>query len=209
MRRPRPEDLQNNAHAEWMTGPREQPVPVKATSMAQALRNGQLKCLSEPVIVSKDLESPRVTRTHKGNDRDHVGLANGTAAPEEHLPRYFAKSGYAGENPSNTKKQGSGKGNWGREGVSELEDYDFNTSKPRRRTNSSTHAAGHSGLKTKFEAIDPEVIEYDEETHGVGEQELEKMSTASSAESVEVEDAAKKNSVDGVEEKMVEMGKGL
>merc|ERR1711939_1284298 len=28
-----------------------------------------------------------MTRTHKGNDRDHVGLANGTAVPEEHLPR--------------------------------------------------------------------------------------------------------------------------
>ena len=53
-----------------------------------------------------------MTRTHKNNDRDHVGLANGTAAPEEHLPRYFAKSGYAGENPASTKKQGGGKGNW-------------------------------------------------------------------------------------------------
>jgi hypothetical protein len=53
-----------------------------------------------------------VTRTHKATDRDHVGLANGTAAPEEHLPRYFAKSGHEGVNPSTTKKQGAGKGNW-------------------------------------------------------------------------------------------------
>ncbi len=53
-----------------------------------------------------------VTRTYKNNDRDHVGLAAGTAAAEEHLPRYFAKSGYAGEDPKTTKKQGSGKGNW-------------------------------------------------------------------------------------------------
>lgn len=53
-----------------------------------------------------------MTRSHKANDRDHQGLANGTAAPEEHLPRYFAKSGYAGEDPKNTKKQGGGKGNW-------------------------------------------------------------------------------------------------
>lgn len=53
-----------------------------------------------------------MTRTHKATDRDHVGLANGTAAPEEHLPRYFGKSGYTDANPSSTKKQGGGKGNW-------------------------------------------------------------------------------------------------
>jgi len=53
-----------------------------------------------------------VTRTHKVTDRDHVGLANGTAGPEEHLPRYFGKAGYAGTSPTDTKKQGSGKGNW-------------------------------------------------------------------------------------------------
>lgn len=53
-----------------------------------------------------------MTRTHKGNDRDHVGLANGTAVPEEHLPRYFGKAGFAGTNPAETKKKGSGKGNW-------------------------------------------------------------------------------------------------
>ena len=73
---------------------------------------------------------------------------------------------------------------------------------PRRRTNSSTHAAGHSGLKTKFEAIDPEVIEYEEEVHGPrptdltgDQQDLEKMSTSSSADtqgSVEEEDAVEK-----------------
>ena len=45
----------------------------------------------------------------------------------------------------------------GVEGVSELEDYNYNMTKTRRRTNSSTQAAGHSVLKTKFEAIDPEV----------------------------------------------------
>ena len=53
-----------------------------------------------------------MTRTHKGNDRDHVGLANGTAAPEEHLPRYFGKAGYSGNDPAQVKKQGGGKGNW-------------------------------------------------------------------------------------------------
>ena len=53
-----------------------------------------------------------MTRSHKVNDRDHVGLANGTAAPEEHLPRYFAKSGFAANDPNRTKKSGSGRGNW-------------------------------------------------------------------------------------------------
>lgn len=53
-----------------------------------------------------------VTRSHKANDRDHAGLADGTAEPEQHLPRYFAKSGHADADPNKTKKGGSGKGNW-------------------------------------------------------------------------------------------------
>jgi hypothetical protein len=53
-----------------------------------------------------------VTRSHKFNDRDHAGLADGTASPQEHLPRYFAKSGFADADPKKTKKNGGGKGNW-------------------------------------------------------------------------------------------------
>ena len=53
-----------------------------------------------------------MTRSNKANGRDHVGLANGTASPEEHLPRYFTKSGYVDTDPKNIKKKGSGKGNW-------------------------------------------------------------------------------------------------
>lgn len=53
-----------------------------------------------------------VTRSHKHNDRDHVGLADGTAAPEEHLPRYFAKAGHVDADPKKVKKEGGGKGNW-------------------------------------------------------------------------------------------------
>lgn len=53
-----------------------------------------------------------VTRSHKANDRDHKGLADGTALPVEHLPRYFAKSGYADADPKKIKKDGAGKGNW-------------------------------------------------------------------------------------------------
>ncbi|KAK1075246.1 hypothetical protein LTR33_009590 [Friedmanniomyces endolithicus] len=130
-----------------------------------------------------------MTRTHKVSDRDHVGLANGTAAPEEHLPRYFGKAGISGNDPAQTKKQGSGKGNWGKAG-SELEDHDYHLTNPRRRTNSFSAAASRSVLKTKFEAIDPEVIEYEEDVHGPGQadladhNELEKMSTASSADTM-------------------------
>ena len=53
-----------------------------------------------------------VTRTRKVTDRDHVGLANGTASAEEHLPRYFSKTGNVDTDPKSTKKNGSGKGNW-------------------------------------------------------------------------------------------------
>lgn len=53
-----------------------------------------------------------VTRTQKFNNRDHAGLAAGTAEPAEHLPRYFSKSGHAGEAPTKIKKEGGGKANW-------------------------------------------------------------------------------------------------
>ena len=53
-----------------------------------------------------------VTRSHKQNDRDHVGLADGTADDVQHLPRYFAKSGHIDADPKKVKKEGGGKGNW-------------------------------------------------------------------------------------------------
>lgn len=53
-----------------------------------------------------------VTRSHKWTDRDHAGIADGTAEREAKLPRYFAKSGHADTDPTKTKKDGSGKGNW-------------------------------------------------------------------------------------------------
>jgi hypothetical protein len=55
---------------------------------------------------------PLVTRTEKHNDRNHSGLADGTASPEDHLPRYFAKSGHVDMDPKKVKKEGGGKGNW-------------------------------------------------------------------------------------------------
>jgi hypothetical protein len=53
-----------------------------------------------------------VGKSHKYNDRDHAGLADGTAAASEHLPRYFAKSGNLDVDPKKTKKNGAGKGGW-------------------------------------------------------------------------------------------------
>jgi hypothetical protein len=53
-----------------------------------------------------------VTRSHKWTDRDHAGIADGSAERESRLPRYFAKSGHADTDPTKTKKDGSGKGNW-------------------------------------------------------------------------------------------------
>lgn len=53
-----------------------------------------------------------MTRSHKWTDRDHAGIADGSAERESRLPRYFAKSGHADTDPTKTKKDGSGKGNW-------------------------------------------------------------------------------------------------
>jgi len=136
-----------------------------------------------------------MTRSHKLNDRDHAGLADGTAAPEEHLPRYFAKSGPVDSDPKKTKKDGAGKGNWGREG-DEIEDYNYNMTNPRRRSNSSTVVS--KDFKSKFEAIDPEPV-FEEELHGPmsgedekddTEKDLSAVSTTSSA-SVEDEEVGK------------------
>ncbi|KAF9738649.1 hypothetical protein PMIN01_03932 [Paraphaeosphaeria minitans] len=129
-----------------------------------------------------------LTRSHKYTDRDHAGLAYGSAGPEEHLPRYFAKSGNAGEDPNKTKKNGGGKGNWGQAG-DEVEDMGYNIANARRRSNSSTNPA--RDFKTKFETIEPEPV-FEEELHGPMGAELDKESTTSSSNTVEEEDASKK-----------------
>ncbi|KAI7528363.1 hypothetical protein KC331_g15780 [Hortaea werneckii] len=184
---------------------RSPPAATSRTDIA-IIERGKLRPARLPSVSSSSLFAPLthhitnrdnttasnniMTRTHKGNDRDHVGLANGTAVPEEHLPRYFGKAGFAGTNPAETKKKGSGKGNWGQAGISELEDFDYNSLKPRRRSNSMSMAAGHSALKTKFEAVDDDVaIEFDEALHGPREEDmvdnnLEKMSSSSSADTM-------------------------
>lgn len=64
----------------------------------------------------------------------------------------------------------------------------FHMSKPKRRSNSTSFAAGHNVLKSKFEAEDEQVIEYDESIHGPDDHDLEKMSTRSSLGSAEEEE---------------------
>ena len=130
-----------------------------------------------------------MTRSHKWTDRDHAGIAEGTAQRESYLPKYFAKAGHADADPTKTKKDGSGKGNWGREG-DELEDYNYTLNNPRRRSNSSTHNV--KDFKTKFETIEAEPV-FEEELHGPMGAELDKQSTTSSSnKSIEEEDSNKK-----------------
>jgi hypothetical protein len=76
----------------------------------------------------------------------------------------------------------------GREG-DELQDTGYNLANPRRRSNSSTHAA--RDFKTKFETIEAEPV-FEEELHGPIGSELDKQSTTSSSKSVEDEDTDKK-----------------
>ncbi|KAF2198522.1 hypothetical protein GQ43DRAFT_434192 [Delitschia confertaspora ATCC 74209] len=130
-----------------------------------------------------------MTRSHKYNDRDHAGLADGTAHESEHLPRFFAKSGHTDSDPNKTKKNGGGKGNWGREG-DELDDLSYNLTNARRRSNSSTHEAHMKNFKTKFETIEPEPV-FEEELHGplAGD---DQSITSTNTGSVEEEDLNKK-----------------
>ena len=53
-----------------------------------------------------------VGKTTKFNDRDHAAIADGTSVANDHLPRYFAKSGHVDANPNKIKKNGAGKGGW-------------------------------------------------------------------------------------------------
>jgi len=105
-----------------------------------------------------------MTRSYKQNDRDHVGLADGTAAATEHLPRYFAKSGHVDADPKKVKKEGGGKGNWGTPG-DESQDYGYNFANARRRSNSSSHGHAIGDFKTKFEAVESDPV-FEEEYHG-------------------------------------------
>ncbi|KAL5332251.1 hypothetical protein BJX70DRAFT_393122 [Aspergillus crustosus] len=105
---------------------------------------------------------PTVTRSHKVNDRDHAVTNNAVNASNENLPRYFAKSGPVDADPRKTKKNGGGKGNWGRSGE-EVQDYGYTFLNTRRHSNSSIQ--GIPGIKTKFETVEPEPV-FEENLHG-------------------------------------------
>ncbi|KAL8941054.1 MAG: hypothetical protein Q9216_002462 [Gyalolechia sp. 2 TL-2023] len=159
-----------------------------------------------------------VTRSHKQNDRDHVALADGTSIPEDHLPRYFAKSGHADADPKKVKKEGGGKGNWyvvlpnqgnapllttlGQRGTpgEEGQDYGYKFTNARRRSNSSSHGHDISNFKTKFETVESEPM-FEENYHGPQDEDMEEermgLEKAESADStsmasVEEEEHAKK-----------------
>ncbi|KAJ8124060.1 hypothetical protein ONZ43_g134 [Nemania bipapillata] len=110
------------------------------------------------------IRSATVTRSHKYNDKDHAGLAEGTVLPHDSLPKFFAKNGFEGSDPKKTKKNGGGKGNWGNVGE-EVVDEQFNFSNARRRSNSSGYSNHLSDFKTKFEFNEPEPV-FEESIHG-------------------------------------------
>lgn len=53
-----------------------------------------------------------MTRSHKFNDKDHSGQRAGDVVPQEHVPKYFGKHGFADADPNKTKKNGGGRANW-------------------------------------------------------------------------------------------------
>jgi hypothetical protein len=121
-----------------------------------------------------------VTRSHKFNDRDHAGLADGTAAPSEHLPRYFAKHGFEGVDPKKTKKNGGGKGNWGAAGEEVVDDPLIKLTNARRRSNSSGYSNNLAAFKTKFDVNEPEPVF--EESMGADEESLADLAKMESSE---------------------------
>lgn len=119
-----------------------------------------------------------MTRSHKFNDKDHAGLADGTAVPQEHVPKFFGKTGFPDADPKKTKKNGGGRANWGAIG-DEVLDEDFNFTNARRRSNSSSFSTNPEFFKTKFEVNEPEPVF--EESMGPEEPELKTESSSSGA----------------------------
>ncbi|KAI0015157.1 hypothetical protein F4780DRAFT_765303 [Xylariomycetidae sp. FL0641] len=123
-----------------------------------------------------------MTRSHKFNEKDHAGLAEGTVLPHENQPKFFAKHGYEGVDPKKTKKNGGGKGNWGGVG-SEVVDEDFNFAHPRRGSNASSLTNDLKHFKTKFEVNEVDPV-FEEKIHGPEEDDsLAKTDSASTASS--------------------------
>ncbi|RMZ83892.1 hypothetical protein DV737_g1444, partial [Chaetothyriales sp. CBS 132003] len=134
-----------------------------------------------------------VTRSNKANDRNHAGIADGSALPEERLPRYFAKSGNVDADPSSVKKAGAGRGNWGKQG-DEAQDYGYNFANARRRSNSSTQVL--DDFKTKFEMNEADPV-FEEELHGPTDEDLEKASMESLDKDEITDSSTLAGSIDG------------
>ncbi|KAK6854494.1 hypothetical protein PG995_009587, partial [Apiospora arundinis] len=123
-----------------------------------------------------------VTRSHKYNEKDHAGLAEGTVLPQDNLPKFFAKNGFDGVDPKKTKKNGGGRGNWGGLGT-EVVDEEFSFTNSRRRSNSSGYSNHLHDFKTKFEVNEPEPV-FEESIHGPDHEDddtLTKTESSSSA----------------------------
>jgi hypothetical protein len=123
-----------------------------------------------------------MTRSHKFNDKDHAGLADGTVLPQENVPKFFAKNGFADADPKKTKKNGGGRANWGSVG-DEAVDHDFNFTNARRRSNSSS-VGSLDTFKTKFEVNEPEPV-FEENMGPENNNEEDKTESPSSASSVD------------------------
>ncbi|KAJ5238680.1 hypothetical protein N7468_003299 [Penicillium chermesinum] len=78
------------------------------------------------------------------------------------LPRFFGKSGPTDTDPRKAKKDGGGKGNWGRSGE-EMQDSGYTFANARRHSNSSSQ--GLVEFQTKFEIRDPDPA-FQEQLHG-------------------------------------------
>ncbi|KAK9438739.1 STF2-like protein [Metarhizium brunneum] len=119
-----------------------------------------------------------VTRTVKANDRDHKGLAEGTAVILDQMPRYTGKAGFTDTDPKKVKKNGCGRGNWGTF-TDDVMGQDFSFNNARRRSNSSSASHHLNDFKTKFEVIDSEPV-FEESVHGPVSEEDDVSKTDSS-----------------------------
>jgi hypothetical protein len=123
-----------------------------------------------------------MTRSHKANDRDHKGIAEGVVLPIDHLPRFFAKSGFADADPKKIKKDGGGRGNWGTI-EDDIVDEGLKLANSRRRSNSSSLSHHLSEFKTKFDVNELDPV-FDESIHGpVTDENGENLTKTDSSES--------------------------
>ncbi|CAK7232702.1 hypothetical protein SBRCBS47491_008361 [Sporothrix bragantina] len=104
-----------------------------------------------------------MTRSHKFNDRPRGEMAE-SYSPDDNMPKFFAKNGFADTDPKKTKKNGNGKGNWGGMGE-EVVDQTFNFANPRRRSNSSSMTTDIRNFKTKFDVNETDPV-FEEDIHG-------------------------------------------